>query len=172
MQYYLGRVNVSPARTGAMLPINTYARSRKTPFGLFCCCSPSWLGSSSQIASALPVAKVLKEWLSPCGGGGCEVQHPDVVVAAEAACPMPAPGQTVRGRPTGRKPPRFSACSPTPSCPGLGVCVLVDGNGNGFRYLRWGWAPGSTPIATPPNRPFHGLYKGVGDPHLFQKLED
>ena len=54
----------SQTRTGAIVPISATARSLKTPFGSFCCCSPSWLANSSRIASALPVANALKEWLS------------------------------------------------------------------------------------------------------------
>jgi len=54
----------SQTRTGAIVPISATARSRKMPFGSFCCGSPSWLAKSSRIASAFPVAKALKEWLS------------------------------------------------------------------------------------------------------------
>ena len=54
----------SQTSTGAIVPISATARSRNTPLASFCACSPSWLASSSRIASALPVAKALKVWLS------------------------------------------------------------------------------------------------------------
>ncbi|GAV35377.1 hypothetical protein ROTAS13_03053 [Roseomonas sp. TAS13] len=50
--------------TGAMVPIKAMARARNTPLLSLACCSPSWLASSSRIASALPAANGLKVLLS------------------------------------------------------------------------------------------------------------
>ncbi len=54
----------SQTSTGAIVPTSATARSRKTPFGSFCAWSPSWLASSSRMASALPIENGLKVWLS------------------------------------------------------------------------------------------------------------
>jgi len=54
----------SQTSTGTIVAISATARSRNTPFESFAACSPSWLASSSRIASALPVAKAFQVWLS------------------------------------------------------------------------------------------------------------
>ena len=75
----------SQTSTGAIVPISATARSRNTPFGSFCAWSPSWLASSSRIASALPIAKGLKRVAVLQPGRDHEVQHAHIVLAAEAA---------------------------------------------------------------------------------------
>src|SRR5271166_1979570 len=54
----------SQTSAGVIVPISDTARSRNTPFWSFCACSPSWLASSSLMASGLPIENGLKRWLS------------------------------------------------------------------------------------------------------------